>query len=211
MKDYDYVFKVVIVGDSGVGKTSLFKRYTDGVAPLDRHVVTLGMDFKVKTVELKELQKVAKIQFWDSVGQEKFQSLTKQFWRGAHGLVVVFALDSAESYEHAKTRWVPDIQKFAADTCEHIMLVGNKSDIASRVVSKADAEAFAAANQMVYAESSAMTNENVTEMFYNFCLTLTKVYAEKHVEDRDEPPASPITHLQPPPGFEQGNKKGCGC
>jgi small GTP-binding protein len=201
LKDYDYCHKVVVVGDSNVGKTSLLRRYVDQVDPIKQHLTTIGVDFKMKTLQLPELGgKVVKMQLWDTAGQERFDALSKSFWRGARGIIILFAVDNRDSYEHAKSNWFPSVKELTHETCEYVVLVGNKCDLggvtlyenttakpgtetdddpefvttttaeSKRRVAKEEATAWADENGMVYVETSALTNENVDVMFYRFCV-----------------------------------------
>jgi small GTP-binding protein len=218
-QDYDYVCKVIIVGNSNVGKTSVLQRYVNGKPPDAQHKVTLGVDFQIKTLVLSELNGiVVKMQVWDTAGQERFQSMTKNFWNGAKGAVVVFALDDRKSFDALESNWLPSIKECVGTGCEYTILVGNKCDVPDerRCIARADAEAFAKKHVLDYIETSALTNANVSDMFYHFCLRMARRVHERHLleEADEERKRVVVTNLATPPGLD-GNgpppAKGCGC
>ena len=119
--------KLLLIGDSAIGKTSLLLRYMD-----DRFsqsfVSTIGIDFKVKLLEL-DGQKV-RLQIWDTAGQERFRTITSSYYRGAHGIIIVYDITDRESFDNVK-QWLNEIDRYA---CENVnkLLVGNKSDMDSK-------------------------------------------------------------------------------
>lgn len=212
--DYDYVLKVLVVGDASVGKTSLLKRYTLNKIP-ESYMVTLGVNFEIKTIFMPEIQKTTKMQMWDTAGQERFQSLTKSFWHGCKGAVIVFSLVDRASFEHAKTNWYKAVSESTHDSCEYAALVGNKCDLATesgRQVTTREAQEFAAATNMTYVETSALTNDNVEKMFYNFCLNMTSIIVEKNgaVEQAARDRQLETVSLEPP-AIAYTKKSECSC
>merc|ERR1712054_323336 len=137
--EYDYLFKLLLIGDSGVGKSCLLLRFADDTYT-DTYISTIGVDFKIRTVEIEG--KVIKLQIWDTAGQERFRTITSSYYRGAHGIIVVYDVTDEESFNHVK-QWLVEIDRYCH---EHVnkMLVGNKCDLASkRKVEKKTAEEFA--------------------------------------------------------------------
>lgn len=159
--DYDICVKSIIIGDSGVGKSSLLYRYTDQDWN-PHYIATIGVDFKVLTFERNG--KVVKLQLWDTAGQERFRTITHAYYRGAHGIMLVFDVTNMESFDNLST-WLQDVRKFSVDGAPMI-LVGNKADCASkRVVTREAAESLAEKLQCKYFETSARENAAVDEAF----------------------------------------------
>jgi small GTP-binding protein len=122
----DYLFKVLLIGDSGVGKSCLLLRFSDDTYT-DSFISTIGVDFKIRTVEIDG--RTAKLQIWDTAGQERFRTITSSYYRGAHGIIVVYDVSDAESFSNVRT-WLQEIEKYASDNvCR--LLVGNKCDLAA--------------------------------------------------------------------------------
>ncbi|XP_052274910.1 uncharacterized protein LOC127874563 isoform X1 [Dreissena polymorpha] len=159
--DNDLLFKMLIIGDSGVGKSCLLLRYADDEFS-DCYISTIGVDFKIRTIEMDG--KVIKLNMWDTAGQDRFKTITSTFYRGAHGVILVFDLTDMESFHHIK-QWMGEIDKFGGG---HVakMLVGNKSDLKNkRVVSTDMAQNYAEELGIPYIETSAKSSENVDNAF----------------------------------------------
>ncbi|CAI4230309.1 unnamed protein product [Auanema sp. JU1783] len=159
-KDYDHLFKLLIIGDSGVGKSSLLLRFSDNVFS-ENYITTIGVDFKIRTVEI-DGHKV-KLQIWDTAGQERFRTITSTYYRGTHGVVVVYDVTNGESFGNVK-RWLHEIET----NCDNVqkILVGNKNeDPSRRVVLESDARRFADTMGINFFETSAKENKFVEEMF----------------------------------------------
>ena len=159
--DYEYIYKVVCVGDRGVGKTSLFIRYV--TQHFDPDVkMTIGIDHYSTIVRVK--QDSVKVQLWDSAGAERFRSVTKIYWRSAPGAIVVYDITNAESFANL-AMWISEVRE-QADPNVVILIVGNKTDLhAQRAISTAQGEEFARANHVMFTETSALSDDNVTEAF----------------------------------------------
>ena len=135
-RKYDYLFKYLLVGDSGVGKTSTLSRFADSKFS-DTFVSTVGVDFRVKSIIVNE--KVVKLQVWDTAGQERFRSLTYAYFRGSRGVILMFDVTDERSFSHVAT-WMQSIDQHAPDNIPRV-LVGNKIDREdNRVVSRQQAE-----------------------------------------------------------------------
>ena len=122
--EYDYLFKVLLIGNSGVGKSSLLLRFADDVFT-DNFMPTIGVDFKIRTIEVDG--KTIKLQIWDTAGQERFKTITSSYYKGAHGIIVTYDITDRESFS-AIENWMGEVEKHASDNISRI-LVGNKSDM----------------------------------------------------------------------------------
>lgn len=160
MTEYDDVFlKFLIIGESSVGKSNLLIRYINDTFE-DSFITTVGVDFKTKFLEIDN--KHVKLQIWDTAGQEKFRAITNSYYRGAHGILLLFDLGNRSTFEQIAS-WVESI-KDKADADTFIYLVGNKCDL-EREVSKEEAEDLALQYGMKYYEASAKENINVDKVF----------------------------------------------
>jgi Ras-related protein Rab-35 len=159
-RDYDHLFKLLIIGDSGVGKSSLLVRFADNQFS-GNYITTIGVDFKIRTIELNGER--VKLQIWDTAGQERFRTITSTYYRGTHGVIVVYDVACGDSFANVK-RWLHEINQ----NCDEVtrILVGNKCDDPDRrVVLKEDAMRFANQMGIQLFETSAKENINVEEMF----------------------------------------------
>mmetsp|Transcript_35893 Transcript_35893/g.52447 ORF Transcript_35893/g.52447 Transcript_35893/m.52447 type:complete len:289 (-) Transcript_35893:378-1244(-) len=157
----DYLFKLLLIGDSGVGKSCLLLRFADDTYT-ESYISTIGVDFKIRTIELDG--KTIKLQIWDTAGQERFRTITSSYYRGAHGIIVVYDVTDNESFNNVK-QWLHEIDRYA---CENVnkLLVGNKSDLTTkRVVSTEQGKEFADSLGIEFLETSAKTSTNVEQAF----------------------------------------------
>jgi len=167
-----YQFKILFVGDSGCGKTSLLLRYVDDTFT-DTFISTIGVDFKSKTINVDGAK--VEMQIWDTAGQERFRTITSSYYREAEGVILVFDLTNLESFNNVK-RWLTDVEKYSADSA-HKILVGNKSDLeATRKVKREDAEEFAGRCNLEYFETSAKKGVNVTTVFEKLAQGMKQAY-----------------------------------
>ena len=157
----DFLYKLLMIGDSGVGKSSLLLRFASDQFE-DSYMTTVGLDFKIRTVEVDG--KVVKLQMWDTAGQERFRTITRSYYRGSQGIVVVYDVTDNDTFENVK-HWLSEIERYAADGVSK-MLVGNKCDMTdARAVETATAQEVADKLDVPFFEASAKTAENVDEIF----------------------------------------------
>ncbi|CAD8142994.1 unnamed protein product (macronuclear) [Paramecium tetraurelia] len=160
-KPYNYLFKFIIVGDTSVGKSCLLLQYVDKKFRTD-HEATIGVEFGAKQMIIKS--KVIKIQIWDTAGQESFRSITRSYYRGSIGAILVYDVTRRETFENA-TIWVNEIKKYGNDNIV-IILVANKTDLSDiRKVSEDEAKEMAKQNGLEYIEVCAKQNYKVDEAF----------------------------------------------
>uniref|UniRef100_A0A3P9PQF4 small monomeric GTPase n=1 Tax=Poecilia reticulata TaxID=8081 RepID=A0A3P9PQF4_POERE len=160
-KTYDLLFKLLLIGDSGVGKTCVLFRFSDD-AFNTTFISTIGIDFKIKTVELQG--KKIKLQIWDTAGQERFHTITTSYYRGAMGIMLVYDITNAKSFENI-SKWLRNIDEHANEDVER-MLLGNKCDMEDkRVVPKAKGEQIAREHGIRFFETSAKANINIEKAF----------------------------------------------
>ena len=157
---YDHLFKLLIIGESGVGKTCLLLRFTDDSFTAN-HLTTIGIDFKIKIINLEN--KLIKLQIWDTAGQERFRTITKTYYKGAHGIILTYDVTDETSFKNIKN-WIKQIEQNAQNNvCK--VLVGNKCDKPDRKVSEEEGRTLAKEYNMSFFETSAKTNQNVEETF----------------------------------------------
>jgi len=157
----DFIFKLVIIGESGVGKSCLLLRFADDNFTTT-FVGTIGVDFKIKTMKLDG--KVIKLQIWDTAGQEKFRTITSGYYRGAHGIILVYDITDRNSFNNLR-HWLQQVDLHAASNVTK-MMIGNKVDLKdSRTVECDEAKEFADSMNIPFVETSAKTAENVNEAF----------------------------------------------
>lgn len=160
--NFDYLLKIVIIGDQSVGKSSILVRYADNVFS-DQSISTIGVDFKIKTLTLQG--KTVKLQIWDTAGQEKFRNITTSYYRGAHGIIVVCDVTNQRSFDNL-AGWIDEIAKHVNEKELQMLLIGNKVDMEdSRVITTEMLEEFANKYDMPYIETSAKAGNNVEEVF----------------------------------------------
>lgn len=154
-------FKVLVLGDSSVGKTSVISRYATGNAPL-RLIATIGMDYNDVVVSAGGTK--IKLRVWDTAGQEKFHTFTKQFFRGTQGILLVYDVTKMDTFRTLK-RWISTIYESGLEKAKTVML-GNKADLEDiRQVPRAMAEELAQKYGFDYLETSCVTNMNIKEAF----------------------------------------------
>ena len=160
-QEYDYLFKLLLIGNSSVGKSSLLVRFVDDVWE-ENFVPTIGVDFKLKTLDVNG--KKVKLQIWDTAGQERFKNITASYYRGGNGVLVVYDITDRDSFTNL-TSWLIEIEKNANKNVFKL-LIGNKNDLESeRKVTFNEGKEFADSNGMKFIETSAKTADKVYEAF----------------------------------------------
>ena len=164
---YDHLFKVLLIGDSGVGKSCILLRFCDGSFNPNQQS-TIGVDFKVKTIVCSN--KTCKMTLWDTAGQERFRTLTSSYYRGAQGIVLVYDVTNRDSFDYLP-QWLKEVDVYSPNGGKDVVkiLVGNKIDLEDRVVSRKEGEAWARSKGMMYLECSAATSEGITQTFDELC------------------------------------------
>ncbi|XP_030232290.1 ras-related protein Rab-8B isoform X1 [Gadus morhua] len=159
-KTYDYLFKLLLIGDSGVGKTCLLFRFSED-AFNTTFISTIGIDFKIRTIELDG--KKIKLQIWDTAGQERFRTITTAYYRGAMGIMLVYDITNEKSFDNIKN-WIRNIEEHASSDVER-MILGNKCDMNDkRQVSRERGEKLAIDYGIKFLETSAKSGINVEEV-----------------------------------------------
>ena len=154
------LYKILLLGDSTVGKTCFLLRYTDDTF-LDMHMATIGLDYRLKTMILDD-HKIVKIQLWDTAGQDKFRAITRNYYKGARGIILIYDVTNVKSYENIK-KWINEIKEEISEKVS-IVLVANKIDnTAERKISKVQGEKLAKDYEVAFFETSAKTGEGVNE------------------------------------------------
>ena len=165
-EEYDYLFKSIVVGDGGVGKTALTLRFSKGFFTED-YKMTIGVDFHVKTINIDSVEGPirAKLQIWDTGGQERFSSIRPMYYRGSLGALLIFDLTNTGSFEHLP-QWIEEVRA-NVKTEIPLLLVGNKSDLVDqRTISLEEINNFTRSFNLYYMETSAKTGEGVGDCFY---------------------------------------------
>jgi Ras-related protein Rab-1A len=186
--EFDFMFKVLLIGDSGTGKSNLLLRYADDFYKADIGS-TIGVDFKVRTRTIDE--KVAKMTLWDTAGQERFRTITSSYYRGSHGIVVVYDVTDRESFSRVRL-WMQEIVKYAGPHTQKL-LVGNKVDLMSkRVVATDEGQMMADELEVHFLETSALNSHNVESAFD--MLLQDMVANATEVEAPQSRPGLPLRH-----------------
>ncbi|KDP28444.1 hypothetical protein JCGZ_14215 [Jatropha curcas] len=177
----DYVFKVVVIGDSAVGKTQLLSRFTKNEFCFDSKS-TIGVEFQTRTVNIKG--KVVKAQIWDTAGQERYRAVTSAYYRGALGAMLVYDITKRPTFDHV-ARWVEELRAHA-DNSIVITLIGNKADLVDqRAVPTEDAVEFAEDQGLFFSETSALNGDNVDRAFFRLLEEIYGVISKKTLECGD--------------------------
>ncbi|MBN3297763.1 ras-related protein Rab-43 [Amia ocellicauda] len=166
---YDFLFKIVLIGDAGVGKTCVVQRFKTGIF-VERQGNTIGVDFTMKTMDIQG--KRVKLQIWDTAGQERFRTITQSYYRSANGAIIAYDISKRGSF-NSVPRWIEDVKKYAGSNIVQL-LIGNKSDLTEmREVPFEDAQTMAGQLDVVDAiETSAKDSSNVEEAFVKMATEL---------------------------------------
>ncbi|XP_050384438.1 ras-related protein Rab11D [Argentina anserina] len=186
--EYDYLFKLVLIGDSGVGKSNLLSRFTRNEFNLESKS-TIGVEFATKTLSVDD--KVIKAQIWDTAGQERYRAITSAYYRGAVGALLVYDVTRHATFENV-ARWLKELRDHT-DPNIVVMLIGNKSDLRHLVaVSKEDGKSFAERESLYFMETSALEATNVENAFTEILGQIYRVVSKRAVEAGDNGSASAV-------------------
>ncbi|URD73035.1 ras-related protein [Musa troglodytarum] len=178
----DYVFKVVLIGDSAVGKSQLLARFARNEFSVDSKA-TIGVEFQTRTLTIDS--KTIKAQIWDTAGQERYRAVTSAYYRGAVGAMLVYDITKRQSFDHV-ARWLEELRGHA-DRNIVIMLIGNKSDLGSlRAVPTEDAKEFAQRESLFFMETSALESTNVESAFQTVLTEIHRIVSKKSLAANDE-------------------------
>uniref|UniRef100_A0A914CTN6 Ras-related protein Rab-25 n=1 Tax=Acrobeloides nanus TaxID=290746 RepID=A0A914CTN6_9BILA len=195
--DYDYLFKIVLIGDSGVGKSNLLLRFHKNEFNGGQRE-TIGVEFATKTIEFDNVH--VKAQVWDTAGQERYRAVTSAFYRGSLGALLVYDITRHDSFRNAE-RWLSELREYAGEDCI-VMLVGNKSDLRHlRAVSAEEAKAFSENSRLSFIETSAKDSTNVETAF-------TRIIKEIY-HRRKHDSVKPKNPIVLPQKVEEDKKKSC--
>lgn len=205
-QNFDYMFKILIIGNSSVGKTSFLVRYAED-SFTSAFVSTVGIDFKVKTVFRQE--KRVKLQIWDTAGQERYRTITTAYYRGALGFILMYDITNEDSF-NAVRDWVTQIKTYSWDNAQ-VVLVGNKSDLGvERQVTTERGRALADTLGLKFFETSAKDNVNVKAVFD----LMVDIILEKMAESADQDGAMSgqgASGAKRLTEQTEGQNSGCGC
>jgi len=201
--------KVVLLGDSGVGKTSIAVRYVQGLFAEDQPS-TIGASFFTKRLQADDYK--VKMQIWDTAGQERFRSMAPMYYRGSQGAVVMYDVGNEESFTGVET-WINELRDSVQGSLT-IAIVGNKCDIEEekRVIPSQRGKDFALSHDCLFFETSAKNDTGIADLFQNICQEIVKA----HVKNQASMPQRPAAQSQgifvdskaPANG---GKKSGCSC
>lgn len=181
--NFDFLFKVVLIGDSGVGKSNLLSRFTRNEFNLESKS-TIGVEFATRSINVDA--KTVKAQIWDTAGQERYRAITSAYYRGAVGALLVYDIAKHATYVNV-TRWLKELRDHA-DSNIVIMLVGNKSDLKHlRAVPTDEAKVFAAENGLSFIETSALDASNVESAFQTILTDIYRIVSSKSLEQSADP------------------------
>jgi len=189
---YDHLFKIILAGDSGVGKSNLLSRYVHGEFNLESRS-TIGVEFATRIVTVGD--KRIKAQVWDTAGQSRYRAISAAFYRGAVGALLLYDVSKLSSFTNIKT-WVEELREHASPQII-AMLIGNKTDLnALRVVPAAVAAAFATENGMMYMETSALDTSNVESAFQSVLAEICRVELRSDAETSASSSGRPMKMIE---------------
>ncbi|VDH99442.1 Ras-related protein Rab-15 [Mytilus galloprovincialis] len=209
-KRYDLLLRLLLVGETGVGKTCLLCKYINQDF-ISAHISTIGIDFKMKTLQIND--RVVKVQIWDTAGQERFESITKQFYRRAQGVLLVYDMSSRSSFE-AIPKWLAHVEQFCKEDVS-VMLLGNKCDREDRrQVTTKEASQFAKEHGIMFSETSAKSSSNLEKAFLDMCTDIIESQEQQASESRssislDEDSSHFDSHSDSSQLLSDGGRKRC--
>ncbi|KAL5096252.1 hypothetical protein RYX36_000579 [Vicia faba] len=185
-EEYDYLFKVVLIGDSGVGKSNILSRFTRNEFCLESKS-TIGVEFATRTLEVEG--RTVKSQIWDTAGQERYRAITSAYYRGALGALLVYDVTKPTTFDNV-TRWLKELRDHA-DANIVIMLIGNKTDLRHlRAVNTEDAQNYAEREGLSFIETSALEATNVEKAFQTILGEIYRIISKKSLSSSNDSAAA---------------------
>uniref|UniRef100_A0A7N0RFR1 Ras-related protein RABA2a n=1 Tax=Kalanchoe fedtschenkoi TaxID=63787 RepID=A0A7N0RFR1_KALFE len=185
-EEYDYLFKVVLIGDSGVGKSNLLSRFTRNEFCLESKS-TIGVEFATRTLQVEG--RTVKAQIWDTAGQERYRAITSAYYRGALGALLVYDTTKATTFENV-SRWLKELRDHA-DANIVIMLIGNKTDLKHlRAVATEDGQSYTEKEGLSFIETSALESTNVEKAFQTILSEIYRIISKKSLAAGETAPSS---------------------
>ena len=169
--EQNVIFKILTIGESGVGKTCILRRFVENKF-LKNHLATIGIDFKTKTVNIKN--KEIKLKIWDTAGEELFRNITQQYYKGADGIVLVYDVTDEASYDKIKD-WMDQIISNTTRDNIGLVLLGNKCDFEERAITEEQGKKLAEELKISYFETSALNGQGINEAFEQLTLDIMKI------------------------------------
>ena len=200
-QDYDYLFKLLLIGNSAVGKSSLLLRFSDNIFN-ESFLPTIGVDFKIRTFDLNN--RTVKLQIWDTAGQERFKTITSSYYKGAHGIILVYDITDKQSFRDIDN-WLTEVEKHANENVNKL-LVGNKCDLEqNRQVSYEEGKAYADQLGIKFLETSAKNSVGVESAFFTMANEIKARVQPDNASAKKETTAKKLG------GGEDVGKKAGGC
>ena len=173
MDGEEYVYKILLLGDSSVGKSCFLLRYCDKTFQ-NAHLVTIGLDYRLKSMKLKSGKNI-KLQIWDTAGQDRFRAITKNYFKGSHGIILIYDVTNRQTFENVKS-WISQIREEASKNVI-IYIAANKIDMEDgRIVNKEEGKKFAEEFGLPYIETSAKNGININETFEDIAEKIDKIF-----------------------------------
>ncbi|XP_004503210.1 ras-related protein Rab11C-like [Cicer arietinum] len=188
--EYDYLFKIVLIGDSGVGKSNILSRFTRNEFCLESKS-TIGVEFATRTIQVEG--KTVKAQIWDTAGQERYRAITSAYYRGAVGALLVYDIIKRQTFDNVQ-RWLRELRDHA-DSNIVIMMAGNKSDLNHlRAVSSDDAQSLAEKESLSFLETSALEALNVEKAFQTILFDIYQIISKKALAAQESASTPSLPH-----------------
>jgi Ras-related protein Rab-8A len=179
----DAVYKILLLGDSEVGKSCFLMRYSDNVF-VENYITTIGLDYKLKYVQL-DTGETIKVQLWDTAGQDRYRTIAKNYYKGSHGILLLYDVTKLSSFENIR-EWIKDIKEEVYEKAI-IFLIGNKIDkTTERKITTEQGTKLAEEYNLPFFEASAKSGENVDEIFKFLYKKISEVYIEIQKEQGEK-------------------------
>ena len=176
----DCVYKILLLGDTSVGKTCFLLKYTDNKFQI-KHMSTIGLDYRVKSITLKS-GKPVKLQLWDTAGQDRFRAITKSYYKSANGVILIYDITSIQTFDNVKT-WISQIKEQSSQDIV-IYIVGNKTDMEEeRKIKTEEGKKLADEYGFPFIETSAKSGLNINETFEDIVEKIDTIYSNKSGSD----------------------------